>query len=57
MAPNLPHELLIRLRLLVWTESLFDECKENGDDDAGLETFSEADEEDCDGQLALPALW
>jgi len=43
---HLPHELFIRRLAAFGLERALEQGQENGDDDARLEAFSEADEED-----------
>jgi hypothetical protein len=59
---HLADELLIRARVAVRAQGLLEEGEEDGDDDARLQAFPEADEEDCrhtslgeHGRAGLPA--
>lgn len=45
-APYLTNQFLVYDRILLRAKSLLQERKQDRDDDAGFETFSEADEED-----------
>jgi hypothetical protein len=45
--PNLAHQSLVHSGIVLWAEGLLEERKEYRDDNAGLKTLAEADEEDC----------
>jgi hypothetical protein len=51
--PNLTDEALADFGIGFGAQGLLEEGEEDRDDDAGFETFSEADEEDCGAGLAL----
>ena len=46
-SPDLTDELFVHGSIMLGTKSLFEEGEEDRDNDTGLETLAEADEEDC----------
>ena len=54
----LAHKLFVSTWILIWAQSLLEECKQDRDYDACLQTLSEADEVYCiDRRFQLPEIY